>query len=60
MLPTIIISTVVALVFLAIVVKGIINRKKGRHSCSCGGSCGSCGMSEFCSANKSISKKGDC
>ena len=52
MLPTIIVSSVVALVFVAIVVRGISNRKKGKHSCSCGGSCGACGISELCKGNK--------
>ena len=47
-LPTIIVATIVAILFLAIVVKGIQNKKNGKSSCSCGGSCGSCGMSGTC------------
>ena len=44
MWPSIIILTIVATVFLTIVITGIRNKKKGKHSCSCGGSCSSCGM----------------
>ncbi len=39
-----IILAVVIAVFLAIVIKGIKNKKEGKSSCSCGGNCGSCGM----------------
>ena len=46
-LPTIIVAAVVAAVF-AIVITGIRNKKKGKHSCSCGGSCGACGMNGSC------------
>jgi len=51
-LPTIIIATIIAVVFVAIIVKQIINKKKGKSSCSCGGSCGSCGASSFCHPQK--------
>lgn len=44
MLATIIISAIIGAIFLSIVIKGIVNLKNGKHSCSCGGSCGSCGM----------------
>lgn len=47
-LPTIIIASVIAVIFVAIVVTQIINKKKGKSSCSCGGSCGNCGASSFC------------
>ena len=47
--PTIIIATVVAVIFIAIVVREVRNRKKGKGSCSCGGNCGACGMN--CSGN---------
>ena len=50
--PTIIVATVVAVVFLAIVINGIRNKKKGKHSCSCGGSCGACGMNCHCDSEK--------
>lgn len=47
-LPTIIVASIVALIFIAIVVVNIRNKKKGKGSCSCGGSCGACPMSESC------------
>lgn len=43
-LPTILIGLLVFGVFAAIVVRGIYNRKQGKHSCSCGGNCASCGV----------------
>ena len=43
---------VVAAVFLAIVIAGIVNKRKGKSSCSCGG-CGNCPMSENCHADPS-------
>ena len=51
-LPTIIIASVIAIIFVAIVVTQIINKKKGKSSCSCGGACGSCGASGFCHPQK--------
>lgn len=45
-LPTILVAAVVASAFVAITVKGIINKKKGKGSCSCG--CSGCAMSDFC------------
>ena len=43
MLPTILIGTLVAMVFFAIVGKGIYSRKHHKGGCSaCGGSCGGC------------------
>ena len=51
--PTIIIAAVIGVIFVAIVVKGIINKKNGKHTCSCGGNCGACGMCSSCnSSNK--------
>ena len=47
-LPTILAGLLVAAVFAAIVAKGIYNRRRGKHSCSCGGSCGSCACSGLC------------
>ena len=35
-------------VFMAIVERGIYNKKKGRGGCSCGCSCGGCSMSSIC------------
>lgn len=52
MVATIIIGSLIALIFIAIVVKGIMNLKKGKGICSCGCSCGECSMSEYCNSNK--------
>lgn len=46
MWPTIIVSSVIALLVVAIIVKAIINKKKGKSSYSCG--CGGCPMKESC------------
>lgn len=47
---TIVVAAIVAAVFVAIVVKGIINKKKGKSSCSCG--CGDCANKDFCHSGK--------
>ncbi len=39
---TIIIVSIILAAFVAVIVSSVRNRKKGK--CSCGGSCGSCGM----------------
>ncbi len=44
-LPTIIIGLVVLGIFVAIVARGIHNRKNGKGGCSCGSDCGACGGS---------------
>ena len=49
-LPTIIVFSIVALIVVLIIIKGIIDRKNGKTSCSCGGSCEACGM--HCHAKK--------
>lgn len=41
--PTILVGTLVLVIFVAIVARGIYNRRHGKHGCSCGGNCGSCG-----------------
>jgi len=41
-LPTIIIGLIILAAFVAVIVSSVRNRKKGK--CTCGGSCGSCGM----------------
>ena len=47
--PTIIIGLIILAVFVAIVGKGIYNRRHGKSSCSgggaCGGGCGHCASS---------------
>ncbi len=42
--PTIIITLLIAVVFVAIMVNEIRKKKNGKGGCSCGGSCGSCGI----------------
>ena len=54
MWPTIIVAAIVAAVFLAIVITGIRNRKKGKGSCSCG--CSGCGMKDTCHPQSSDTK----
>ena len=46
--PTVVIASVIGVLFAVVVIKGIIDKKKGKHSCSCGGNCGACGC---CSTN---------
>jgi len=48
---TALIAALVLAVFLAIVITGLRNRKKGKHSCSCG-TCGSCGGCSSCHPEK--------
>lgn len=43
-LPTIIVFSIITVIVVLIVIKGIIDLKNGKTSCSCGGSCGACGM----------------
>ena len=43
---------VIAALFVAVVVREIRNRKSGKGSCSCGGSCGSCAMNGACHGNQ--------
>lgn len=50
MWPTILVATVIGVIFLAILIKGIVDKKKGKHTCSCGGSCGACPMGASCHA----------
>lgn len=49
-LPTIIVASIVAIIFVAIIAKGIINRKKGISSCSCG--CSGCASKDICHNSK--------
>lgn len=43
-ISTFIVLAVVVIVFAAIIIVGICNKKKGKHSCSCGGNCSACGV----------------
>ena len=47
-LPTILAGLLIAAVFAAIVSKGIWNRRRGKHACSCGDSCGGCACAGMC------------
>lgn len=49
-LPTVIILILVVAVFSAIVIKGILNRKKGKSSCGC--NCSGCAMKGACHDEK--------
>ena len=44
MWPTIIIASLIGVIFVAIVVNEIVKKLKGKPSCSCGGNCGACGL----------------
>ena len=41
---------IVVIIFAAIVIKGIINKKKGKSSCGCG--CSGCANKDFCHSKK--------
>lgn len=49
MWPTIIVAAIVGVLFVTIVARGIINKKKGKTSCSCG--CGGCAFKDQCHSN---------
>ena len=49
---TIIIASIIIIGVVAVIVADIRNKKKGKGSCSCGGSCGSCGMNGSCHSSK--------
>lgn len=49
-LPTIIILSVIAVLFVAIVINEIRKRRQGKHSCSCG--CGGCAFKASCHKDK--------
>lgn len=44
MIPTIIVASVVAIIFALVIVNEVRKKKSGKGSCSCGGNCGACGM----------------
>ena len=50
MLPTIIVSSVIGLIFASVIVVAVINKKKGKHTCSCG--CGGCAFKDSCHSKK--------
>ncbi len=55
--PTIVIGLLVLAVFVAIVAQGIRNKKQGKSSCSCGGSCGGCPSGGLCHPGAKTAKK---
>ena len=48
--PTVIVASIVGIIFVAIIAHSIVNKKRGKSTCSCGGNCGACGMN--CSGDK--------
>ena len=48
--PTFLVAGIVVGILAGIVVRGIINKKNGKGSCSCG--CGSCAMKDSCHGAK--------
>lgn len=55
--PTVIIGLIVLAVFVAIVARGIYNRRHGTGGCACNGNCGSCGGCASASGNSSAERK---
>ena len=55
LIPTIIVSAIIAVIFVAIVYSEIRKRQKGQGSCSCGGSCSTCGAG--CHGSSAAQKK---
>lgn len=56
MVATVIVASIVAAVFIAIIAVSVVNKKKGT-SCSCG--CGGCANREFCHPVKAEKEKTD-
>lgn len=52
MLPTIIVASLLGAVVVLIIVCQIMNKKKGKGTCSCGGCCSGCAMSGTCHPKK--------
>ncbi|MBR5262887.1 MAG: FeoB-associated Cys-rich membrane protein [Clostridia bacterium] len=46
--PTIIVASIVAVGFFAIIIKAIVDKKKGKSSCGCGCSCAGCSLNGTC------------
>ncbi len=57
-LSTILVGLAVVGAVAAIAVKSYRNKKAGKHSCSCGGSCGSCNACHS-QSNKTLIQKSD-
>ncbi len=56
-MPTIIIGAIIAVIFVVIVIRGIIKRKRGERGCGCG--CSGCPNSAVCHKNSSTQKQAD-
>ncbi len=54
---TVAISLLIGGALAAVIVKMIIDKKKGKHSCSCGGNCGACPVGCSCDTAKDAAKK---
>lgn len=54
---TVIIASLIGLAFGGVVAKMIIDKRKGKHFCSCGGNCASCGMCSVKCESPSSDKK---
>ncbi len=50
MWPTVIVVSIIAILVITFIGMEIYKKKHGKSSCSCGGSCGTCGMN--CSSKK--------
>ena len=57
MVPTIIVGSVVALIFIAIVVNEIYKRKAGKITSPCGKNCGACGLCKAPGAKEGTEQK---
>lgn len=49
---TFVIASVIAIIFFSIVIKGILNIKNGKTSCSCG--CSGCASKDICHKKQSL------
>ncbi len=54
-LPTLLIAAVVAVLFIAVVVRGLIKRKRGESGCGCG--CSNCPNSRLCHRKEATGSK---
>ncbi len=55
--PTVIALIIVAAVVIGLIVMSVVNKKKGKTSCSCG--CSNCAFKDSCHTNGKASKASD-
>lgn len=55
--PTVVALIIVALIVIGLVVLMIVNKKKGKTSCSCG--CSNCAFKDSCHTDKSAQKEAE-